>query len=165
MVYSIYSLVCFPYMCAKACFRDLLRSLCLQDLGLGWKKELTVANVWLKLIHRRPHGRTLIKFTLSILRQGGCQVSLGPDPKSTQLHYLQQQLGLSIPHQLTSTPSPPRNSHERAVSPPGLWHRWASTWSIPTKILVSIEFNLRNSCLPSKCSIRLEILINKELQD
>lgn len=61
MVYSIYSLVCFPYMCAKACFRDLLRSLCLQDLGLGWKKKLTVTNVWFKLTHRRPHGRSLIR--------------------------------------------------------------------------------------------------------
>lgn len=65
MVHGIYSLACFPYMCAKAYFRDLLRSLCLQDWGLGWKKNLTVANVWVKLIHLRPHGWSLIKVILS----------------------------------------------------------------------------------------------------
>lgn len=54
-------------MCTKACFRDLLRSLCLQDLGLGWKKKLTVANVWFKLILQRPHEWSLIKINLHFL--------------------------------------------------------------------------------------------------
>lgn len=61
-------------MCTKACFRDLLRSLCLQDLGLGWKKKLTVANVWFKLILQRPHEWSLIKINLhflSIAREAG----------------------------------------------------------------------------------------------
>lgn len=141
MVHSIYSLVCFPYMCAEACFRDLLWSLCLQDSGLGWKKKLTVDNVWFKLMHWRPHGWSLFKVNLhfpsftskAVRNQTSCPPALLPLVTTRREGFLDIEEDCEGLGMLNLHPSPSS--------------KWPAAWSVSSRSLPQVGLTLKH---PSK---------------